>query len=87
MEENMMELYKQLSISNQRNELSSLLIKIDTLLNSLLAQKKLQNDVTIKNYDINKGEALSESEMLAFFYEDLWSLKNKILLLLAEESK
>ena len=49
MEENMMELYKQLSISNQRNELSSLLIKIDTLLNSLLAQKKLQNDVTIKN--------------------------------------
>lgn len=87
MEENMMELYKQLSISNQRNELSSLLIKIDTLLNSLLAQKKLQNDVTIKNYDINKGEALSESEMLAFFYEDLWSLKNKILLLLAEENK
>ena len=87
MEENMMELYKQLSISNQRNELSSLLIKIDTLLNSLLAQKKLQNDVTIKNYDINKGESLSESEMLAFFYEDLWSLKNKILLLLAEESK
>ena len=82
-----MELYKQLSISNQRNELSSLLIKIDTLLNSLLAQKKLQNDVTIKNYDINKGESLSESEMLAFFYEDLWSLKNKILLLLAEESK
>lgn len=87
MEENMMELYKQLSISNQRNELSSLLIKIDTLLNSLLAQKKLQNNVTIKNYDINKGESLSESEMLAFFYEDLWSLKNKILLLLAEESK
>lgn len=87
MEENMMELYKQLSISNQRNELSSLLIKIDTLLNSLLAQKNLQNDVTIKNYDINKGESLSESEMLAFFYEDLWSLKNKILLLLAEESK
>lgn len=87
MEENMMELYKQLSISNQRNELSSLLIKIDTLLNSLLAQKKLQNDVTIKNYDINKGESLSESEMLAFFYEDLWSLKNKILLLLAEENK
>lgn len=87
MEENMMELYKQLSISNQRNELSSLLIKIDTLLNSLLAQKKLQNDVTIKNYNINKGESLSESEMLAFFYEDLWSLKNKILLLLAEESK
>lgn len=87
MEENMMELYKQLSINNQRNELSSLLIKIDTLLNSLLAQKKLQNDVTIKNYDINKGESLSESEMLAFFYEDLWSLKNKILLLLAEENK
>ena len=87
MEENMIELYKQLSISNQRNEFSSLLIKIDTLLNTLLDQKNLQNNIPIKNYDITNGESLTENEMLAFFYEDLWNLKNKILLLLAEENK
>lgn len=83
----MIELYKQLSISNQRNEFSSLLIKIDTLLNTLLDQKNLQNNIPIKNYDITNGESLTENEMLAFFYEDLWNLKNKILLLLAEENK
>lgn len=87
MEENMMDLYKQLNIDNKRNEFSSLLLKVDTLLNALLAQKELNNNTTVKNYDINAGSKFNEDETLAFFYEDLWSLKNKILLLMAEENK
>lgn len=87
MEENMMDLYKQLNIDNKRNEFSSLLLKVDTLLNALLAQKELNNNTTVKNYDINDGSKFNEDETLTFFYEDLWSLKNKILLLMAEENK
>lgn len=87
MEENMMDLYKQLNIDNKRNEFSSLLLKVDTLLNALLAQKELNNNTTVKNYDINVGSKFNEDETLTFFYEDLWSLKNKILLLMAEENK
>lgn len=87
MEENMMDLYKQLNIDNKRNEFSSLLLKVDTLLNALLAQKELNNNTTVKNYDINAGSQFNEDETLTFFYEDLWSLKNKILLLMAEENK
>ena len=83
----MMDLYKQLNIDNKRNEFSSLLLKVDTLLNALLAQKELNNNTTVKNYDINAGSKFNEDETLTFFYEDLWSLKNKILLLMAEENK
>lgn len=82
MEESMMDLYKQLSLDNQRNEFSSLLMKTDDLLNVLIAKKKLQDSTKVKNYDVNIGSNLSESDMLAFFYEDLWNIKNKILMLL-----
>lgn len=85
MEGNMIYLYKQLSLENQRNEFSSLLIKTEALLNTLLEQKKITNNILVKNYNSNMGEKLNESEVLAFFYEDLWTLKNKILLLLAIE--
>ena len=86
MEENMMDLYKQLSLANQRNEFSSLLMKIDDLISVLLSKKNLQDLTKIKNYDVNMGSNLSESDMLAFFYEDIWNLKNKILMLLVLES-
>ena len=86
MEENMMDLYKQLSLSNQRNELSNLLMKMDDLLNVLIDKKNLQDSNEVKNYDITEGADLSESDMLAFFYEDIWTLKNKLLMLLALES-
>lgn len=87
MEENMMDLYKQLSLANQRNEFSSLLMKMDDLLNVLIAKKNLQDATKVKNYDVNIGSNLSESDMLAFFYEDIWNLKNKILMLLAIDNQ
>ena len=86
MEENMMDLYKNLSLSNQRNELNLLLMKMDDMLNILIAKKDLQDTKKVKNYDINTDSNLSEKEMLVFFYEDIWNLKNKIISLLVSES-
>lgn len=82
MEEKMMDLYRKLSLENQRNEFSSLLMKMDSLLNVLIEKKNLQDINKVKNYDVNSDSNLSEQEVLAFFYEDIWILKNKILMLL-----
>lgn len=87
MRNDMLELYKQLSLDNQRNEFSSLLLKIDKLLDELLIKNNISNNTQVKNYDLNKGLTMSERDMLTFFYEDLWNLKNKILALLILDNK
>lgn len=83
----LLKLYSQLSKDDQRNEFSSLLIKIDNLLNELLTKNGLPNMKNIKNYDIKNGNMISDSEILEFFYEDLWDIKNKILALLIANDK
>ena len=87
MKENMIELYKQLNLDNQRNEFSSLLLKTDKLLDELLSKKEILNDSEVKNYDSSSGVAMSEKDVLAFFYEDLWNIKNKVLALLILENE
>ena len=37
--------------------------------------------------DVKEGVNLSEQDMLVFFYEDIWTLKNKLLMLLVIESQ
>ena len=61
-------------------------MKMDDMLNILIAKKDLQDTKKVKNYDINTDSNLSEKEMLVFFYEDIWNLKNKIISLLVSES-
>ena len=80
MSEEMIELYKKLSNNEKRNELSSLLTKTDKLLDELLKIGHIQINTQTKNYD--KNENMKEEDMLLFFYEDLWNIKNKILTLL-----
>lgn len=87
MEDNMIELYRKLSINNQRNEFSSLLLKTDTLLDELMFRRKLPKIGQVKNYDVESNEILKEGEALAFFYEDLWIIKTKILALIMENDK
>ena len=83
MNKEMIDLYEQLDISNKRNEFSSLLMKIDGLLNTIMDQQGIQNDISVKNYNKDLGTKLSEDKTLTFFYEDLWNLKNKILLIIS----
>ena len=86
MKEDMMDLYKQLSLANQRNELSDLLMKIDGLLDALISKNNLSQLEKVKNYDVKLGENLTEKDMLAFLFEDVWVIKNKILMLLTLDS-
>ena len=44
-----MELYKELSINEKRNEFSSLLEKTNQLITELLRVEQIENDLAIKN--------------------------------------
>jgi len=87
MSKELLKLYSELSKDDKRNEFSSLLIKIDNLLNELISQNKIPKMIEIKNYDIVSGKTMTEEELLGFFYEDLWTIKNKILALLISNDK
>lgn len=87
MSEEMVNLYKKLSNNEKRNELSSLLVKTDKLLDELLAREDIKMKIQSKNYDKLENIDMTEEDVLLFFYEDLWNIKNKVLTLLASKSE
>ncbi len=79
--ENLISLFKELDINDKRNEYSNLFIKMNDILTAMLQELGYEENLAVKNYDKNKDNALDENEILTFFYEDLWTIKNKLLLL------
>ena len=84
--EKMMELYKELSINEKRNEFSSLLEKTNQLITELLRVEQIENDLSIKNYNALDDANKTEDEIFTFFYEDLWNVKNRLLTFLILKS-
>ena len=84
--EKMMELYKELSINEKRNEFSSLLEKTNQLITELLRVEQIENDLEIKNYNALDDANMTEDEIFTFFYEDLWNVKNRLLTFLILKS-
>lgn len=88
MNNNMINLYKNLTLNDKRNEFSSLLLKTDKLLDQLMLNVKIDLTDEVKNYDSIDDLNLTEDDVMLFFYEDLWNIKNKILtLIVANENK
>ena len=87
MTEEMVVAYKQLNTNEKRNELSSLLIKLNQLINQLMIQQNLDSSSysDVKNYDVTKQVLESEDDTLLFFYDDIWKIKTKILALLSND--
>ena len=71
--------YQKLNIQDKRNELSNLLLKTEELANQMLNNKELQEYSSVKNYSPKEHGKLTEEEMLTFIFEDVWTIKNKIL--------
>ena len=84
MNEEMITFFKQLNTNEKRNELSGLLIKLDQLINELMIKKDINVDnfENVKNYDSIKQSLQNEDDTLLFFYDDVWTIKTKILALL-----
>lgn len=88
MNDSMLSLYKNLTLNDKRNEFSSLLLKTDKLLDQLMLNVKDDLTGEVKNYNSIDNLNLTEDDIMLFFYEDLWNIKNKILtLIVANENK
>ena len=89
MSEEMIKYYRQLNTNEKRNEISSLLLKLDQLMNQLMIQNNIDiaNFKNVKNYDSINQALNKEDEMLLFLYDDIWNLKNKVLALLCNNQK
>lgn len=85
MTDELIELYKKLNTNEKRNELSSLIIKVDQLVNQLITNSgyDYSDFPSVKNYDSSEQAIQTEDDMLLFFYDDVWKIKTKILLLLS----
>ena len=57
------------------------------VLDELLNKVNLSKATSSKNYDKFKNSNMSEEEILLFFYEDLWNIKDKVLTLLISKNK
>ena len=88
MNDSMLSLYKNLTLNDKRNEFSSLLLKTDKLLDQLMLNVKGDLTGEVKNYNSIDNLNLTEDDIMLFFYEDLWNIKNKILtLIVTNENK
>ena len=85
MNEKMIELYKKLNTNEKRNELSSLIEKLDQLITQIIIQNGIENNFKkAKNYDSFNQSTETEDDVLLFFYEDIWNIKSKVLAILTE---
>ena len=82
MSEEMKNAYDKLDINTKRNQLSDELIIIHELIKKFESLKGISPITKVKNYDAVNDELLSESEVLTFFYEDIYNIQQELITLL-----
>lgn len=86
MNEEMKLMYSKLSTNEKRNEFSSLLVKLDKLIDQLIMENQINLKFkSVKNYDSSVQSTQNEDELLTFFYDDVWRIKSKILAILVKK--
>lgn len=86
MNEEMKLMYSKLSTNEKRNEFSSLLVKLDKLVDQLIMENQINLKFkSVKNYDSSVQSTQNEDELLTFFYDDVWRIKSKILAILVKK--
>lgn len=89
MSEEMINIYKKLNTNEKRNEFSQLLIKLDNLTDILMNLKniELSKFKSAKNYNSMEQTLQTEDDVLLFFYDDIWNIKEKLLALISNTGK
>ena len=72
-----------LDINTKRNQISNELMIINELITTFESKYNLVNETKIKNYDQVNDSKLKESEILTFFYEDIYNLEQELITLLS----
>lgn len=69
-----------LDINKKRNQISNELIIICELIKNMESYLGIHNEVIkVKDYDEAKNIKLTESEMLSFFYEDIYNIQRELI--------
>lgn len=72
-----------LDINTKRNQISDELLIIYELIKKFENIKNITPITNVKNYDSSKDKNLTESEILTFFYEDIYNIQQELLSLLS----
>lgn len=81
--ENVLESFRQLDTNNKRNKISDELMAIGELINSIEKNSGITTNLNIKNYDQINDSNMTEDEILAFFYEDIFNIENELISLMS----
>lgn len=84
MNKEFVEAFSLLDNNEKRNQISNELMLIGELINSVKVNYGMHgSSLSIKNYDSNADTMMTESEMLDFLYEDIYSIERELITLFA----
>lgn len=72
-----------LDINTKRNQISDELIIIYELIKKYEELNGIEPITKVKNYDTINDSNLKESEILTFFYEDIYNIQQELITLLS----
>lgn len=75
--------FDKLSVNEKRNQISAELFIIGELIKNIENKYNIQSVLNVKNYDINKDNELTETEMLSFIYEDIYNIQRELITVLS----
>ena len=75
--------FDKLSINEKRNQISDELLIIGELIKNIENKYNIQSVLNAKNYDTNKNNELTETEMLSFIYEDIYNIQRELITVLS----
>lgn len=87
MSNEMLKAFDVLDINTKRNQISNELLIIFELIKRYENNKGITPTLRVKNYDSINDEILDESEMLTFFYEDIFNIQQELITLLSAVEK
>lgn len=87
MSNEMLKAFDVLDVNTKRNQISNELLIIFELIKRYENNKGITPISSVKNYDSIKDEILDESEMLTFFYEDIFNIQQELITLLSAVDK
>jgi len=83
----MLKAFDVLDVNTKRNQISNELLIIFELIKRYENNNGITPISSVKNYDSIKDEILDESEMLTFFYEDIFNIQQELITLLSAVDK
>jgi len=71
--------FNNLNIEDKRNQLSNELLSIHALITNIEKMHNIVPITNVKNYESALDQDKDEEEMLTYFYEDIYNIKQELI--------